>query len=163
MLSNDKPELTKASKPSTLEKSAKLGQKGFSKGLSGNLNGRPKGSRNKINLFVQQLIDENAEEIIGTLIEQAKGGNFPALKFLAERYVPPMRTRPIGIALPSIETPAEISKAYDQIWSAVGAGEITLDEMERLRAFLEAKQKAIESAEFVARLEKIEKFAEVGT
>ncbi len=42
MLSNDKPELTKASKPSTLEKSAKLGQKGFSKGLSGNLNGRPK-------------------------------------------------------------------------------------------------------------------------
>ncbi len=65
--------------------------------------------------------------------------------------------------LPSIETPADISKAYDQIWSAVGAGEITLDEMERLSAFLEAKQKAIESVELVARLEKIGKFAELST
>ena len=152
-----------SSKPSAPEMSAKKGHKGYAKGQSGNLNGRPKGSRNKISLLVQQLIDKNAEEIVGKLIEQAKGGDFPALKFLTERYVPPMRSRPIRTDLPSIETPAEILKAYDRIWSAVGAGEITLDEMERLKAFLEAKQKAIELVELVARMENLEIVAGLNT
>ena len=150
------PKSAKKLSPSAPEKSAKNGQKGWPKGTSGNLSGRPKGSRNKISLLVQQLIDENAEEIIGKLIELAKGGEFPALKFLAERYVPPMRSHPIRIYLPSIKTPAEILKAYDQIWHAVGAGEITLDEMERLKSFLESKQKGIESIELAARIEELE-------
>lgn len=156
-------ESAKSVKPSAPEKSAKGGQKGFPKGKSGNIKGRPKGSRNKISLLVQQLIDDNAEENIGKLIELANSGNFPALKFLAERHVPPMRSHPISIDLPSIKTPSEILEAYDQIWSAVGAGEINLDEMERLRAFLDAKQKAIDSAELVACMEKLELVAGLST
>ena len=146
----------KSSKPSVPAKSAKKGQKGFTKGISGYPKGRPKGSRNRATLIAQELFGDEIEEIVRQFIEAGKSGDIQVLKFIIGRTLPPMRSAPIEFSLPSIESPSEILKAYDRIWSAVGAGEITLDEMERLKAFLESKQNAIDSVELVTRMENLE-------
>ena len=50
----------KAAKPAATGKAAQNG-KGFQKNHSGNPNGRPKGSRNKASLIVEQMVDGEAE------------------------------------------------------------------------------------------------------
>jgi len=151
----------KPSKPSASASSPKKAGNKYAKGETGNANGRPKGSRNWATRISQQLIEGDAEEIILALIKKAKGGHFPAQKFLVERFLPPMRSRPISIGLPSIETPADIAKAIDQIWSAVGVGEITLDEAQQLLGLLDAKRRAISTADLAAEIEQIKEHMEI--
>ena len=142
----------KAVKPAAAGKAIQKGKKGIQKGLSGNPNGRPEGSRNWATRIAEQMLEEDAEAIIGAVIEKARGGYFPAQKFLMERLLPPKRTRPISIALPSIETAADVSSAVDKIWSAVGSGMITPDESEHLQRLLETKRKAIETHDLAAQI-----------
>ena len=64
--------------------SARRGQKGFTKGISGNPQGRPRGSTNKIQSFSQGLIDDHAEVIIAKALEMALDyGDIRALKLLS--------------------------------------------------------------------------------
>jgi len=131
------------------------GVKGYGPSESGNRNGRPRGSRNWASRLAEQMVEDDVEAIIGGLVEKAKGGDFQAQKFLAERLLPRKRSRPLSIPLPVIETAADIVVAIDQIWSAVGLGMITPDESDQLLRLLEAKRKSIETVELAAELEQI--------
>ncbi len=48
----------------TAQTLTKTGKKGFQKGISGNPNGRPTGSRNKLTLMAEALLDDEAEELV---------------------------------------------------------------------------------------------------
>ena len=148
----------KSSKPSAPAKSAKKGQKGFTIRISGNSKGRPKGSRNRATLIAQEMLGGEIEDIIRQLIKAAKGGDIQASKFIVGRILPPTRSAPIEISLPSIESPGDIVDAHSIIWSAVGAGDITLDEAQSLTDFLEAKRKAIETTELTAEIERVKEY-----
>ena len=151
--------ITKSKKPSgtVALKSSREGQKGFTKGLSGNPKGRPKGSRNKAGLLVQNLIDGKSEEIARAVIKRAIKGDFQAEKFCLERLLPPQRSRPVTVELPNIETAEDIQKAIDKIWTALSDGELTLDEATSLKDFVNSKREAIETAELASELEQIRK------
>ena len=151
--------ITKSKKPSgtVARKSAQKGQKGFTKGLSGNPRGRPKGSRNRAGLLVQNLIDGKSEEIVRAVIKRAVKGDFQAEKFCLERLLPPQRSRPVTVELPNIETAEDIQKAIDKIWTALSDGELTLDEATSLKDFVNSKREAIETAELASELEQIRK------
>jgi hypothetical protein len=53
--------------------------------------GRPRGSPNKKGLMLQQLLLENSEEIIGTLMDRAKKGDRAALALCVERLIPRLK------------------------------------------------------------------------
>jgi len=142
--------------------SARKGQKGFTKRISGYPKGRPKGSLNKTTVMARQLIEGEAEEIIGKLIEQAKDGDFASQKFIVERLLPLARSRTIRIALPNIDTPSDIVKAHDVIWAAVGAGQITLGDAADLHRLLEGKRQAFETADLAAMSEQLKEHMRIG-
>jgi hypothetical protein len=155
------PHRKNSSKPAARAKTAPKGTNRWQRGQSGNPKGRPQGSLNKATIFAKEMTLENLGEIIAAMHKAAVEGNVQAQKFLISRVVPPARSQPLEFELPPIETPKDIVKAFDAIWTAVGAGEISLEDMDRLRFFLESKQKAIEGTELAAKIERIE--AHLGT
>ena len=135
----------------------KKGKKGFKPGLSGNPAGRPNGSKNKLTLLAQKLLENGAEEIITAIIEKAKAGDSTAQRLCMERIMPPMRSSVIQINLPKLETPQGILKGYDVLFDALGKGDLTLEELDRLSDILENKRKAIETVILAEEMERIKK------
>jgi hypothetical protein len=135
--------------------SVKKGKKGFKKGLSGNPGGRPVGSRNKLTQLAQKLPANDAEEIITAIIEKAKAGDSTAQRLCMERIMPPMRSSVIQIDLPKLETAQDIMEGYDVLFDALGRGNLTLEELDRLSDVLENKRKAIETVVLAEEMERL--------
>ena len=130
--------------------------KPFEKGQSGNPNGRPKGTRNKTTLAMEALLDGEAEEITRKAIEKAKAGDMVAIRLCLERTISAVKSRPIEIDLPPVETSKDITAAHGVVIAAMGRGEITPDDARAIADVLEARRRAIETVELEARIEKIE-------
>jgi hypothetical protein len=63
----------------------------FKPGESGNPSGRPKGSKNKMKLLAEQLIGNNAKNIVKKVISMALNGNEACLKMCMDRILPAQR------------------------------------------------------------------------
>jgi len=61
----------------------------FQKGQSGNPNGKPKGTRHRVTMAAETLMEGEAEAITRKAIELAKGGDGPALRLCMDRIYPP--------------------------------------------------------------------------
>src|SRR5215207_8257838 len=57
----------------------------FEKGQSGNPAGRPRGSRGRATMALQDMLERDAESIARTAINLAKHGNIAALRICMER------------------------------------------------------------------------------
>ena len=121
--------------------------------------GRPKGSRNKVTLLVQQLLGAHAEAIIRKVLIQALQGDRYLLRLCVERICPPVREAPVRIHLGPTNTAAEIDGASQSVLRAVAKGRITPADGETLTKMLESRINAIKSAEFEARLARLEEAA----
>ena len=138
-------------------RSARKGQKGFTKGISGNPRGRPPGSTNKIQSLSQELINDHAPEIIAKAVELALDyEDIRAVKFLLDRLVPPKRSQPINLDLPKTRTPKELLAAFGEVENSLRRGEITADELRIVMHFLETKRRVIEDVDLVERIAKLE-------
>ena len=152
-----------AAKPAAPGKAVKTQTNGIPKDRpdkpNGGRRGRPEGSQNKATIYAKDVMEGDLKKVIGAMIAAALDGDIQAQKFLISRFVPPARSEPIQIELPPIKSPTDIVAAFDAIWDHVGAGRISLEDMERLRVFLEAKIKVIDLGEIDARIERLEKHA----
>jgi hypothetical protein len=120
------------------ERSARKGQKGFARGISGNPRGRPRGSTNKIQSLSQQLINDHAPEVIAKALEMAlELDDIRAVKFLLDRLVPPKRSQPIILDLPKTRTAKELLAAFGKVENSLRRGEITAEELRMVMLFLE--------------------------
>jgi hypothetical protein len=117
----------------------------FEKGHPGGP-GRPRGSRNQINVLLDQLAADNIEEIMGKLIEAARAGNRQAQRDVLKRLWTVPKGRPVEVDLPPIEEPADLVKAHAAVVAAVATGEITAEEASGLSAVLEGQRRAFELA-----------------
>ena len=68
---------------------------GFVKGISGNPNGRPRGSKNKITLMklalegeLRSQLKQDASEILAVAVNLAKSGETSMLKLLIDKMIP---------------------------------------------------------------------------
>src|SRR5215471_12161564 len=74
----------------------------FRKGASGNPKGRPPGSRNRVTLAVEAILDGEAERLTRKAVEMALAGNMAALRLCIERLAPVGHERPISAQIPEL-------------------------------------------------------------
>ena len=129
---------------------------GFQPGQSGNPAGKKPGTKNRATLAMEALLDGEAEGLTRKAIELAMEGDTTALRLCLERLCPPRKSRTVSISLPPIETASDVLTAFSDVLSAVGEGEVTVDEAQALAGILETKRKAIETVDIEARITKLE-------
>ena len=128
----------------------------FEPGQSGNPNGRPAGSRNKLTVAVEKLLEDDAETIAKKAIEMAKSGDTALIRLCLGRLSPPRKDRHIPFALPEMNSPADAVKAVATITDAVAAGELTPGEAAHLSQLVANYAKALEVIDLEERVSRLE-------
>jgi hypothetical protein len=130
--------------------------KAWKPGQSGNVAGKPPGTRNKATRMVLALMEDGAEAITKKVIELAEAGDLAAARLVIERLAPPVRERPIEVEIPNTENADGVSKAQQAVLEAVGCGELLPGEGQILAGIIEARRKAIETEELERRIAALE-------
>lgn len=86
--------------------------------------GRPRGARHKVTVACEALIEGQAERLTQLAIDRALGGDAIALRFVLERVLAPVRSRPMGIDLPSLDGPGAGQKVVAELVKALASGDI---------------------------------------
>jgi hypothetical protein len=120
----------------------------WQKGQSGNPAGRPRGSRNKTTVLMQNLLEDEAEAIARKAIEMAKGGDMAAIRVCMERLAPARRGAAISCELPPVETSGGAVAAMAAIIAAVAVGDVTPAEAASLARVIDRYMFARSLAEF---------------
>jgi len=128
----------------------------FRSGQSGNPAGKPKGTRHRLTVLAETLMEDEAGEVARAVIAAAKGGDMTAARLVLERIAPPRKGRPVAFDLPPVDKAEDVLSALGAILMAVSAGEITPDEAGSVAALLELKRKAIETIEIERRIAALE-------
>jgi hypothetical protein len=128
----------------------------FAKGTSGNLSGRPPGSRNKATLLMEELLEGEAEQLTRKVIELGKAGNIHALQLCLDRLTPPCRDRLVYFELPPMRSVDDISLGVTSIIAAVSEGKVTPQEGEVLSRILAEHANALQTRDIERRMEAVE-------
>lgn len=129
----------------------------FKPGQSGNPKGRPAGSRNRITIACEKLLDADAKAITAKAVDLAKAGDTIALRLCLERIVPPRKGAPIRFHLPQVTNTGDVRGAALAILAAVAEGRISPEEANAVAPLLEAVRRAIETDELATRLDALER------
>jgi hypothetical protein len=129
----------------------------FTKGQSGNPSGKPKGCRNATTILFDELLKDNAKELIEKTIEMAKGGDGPALRLCIERLAPARKDRPVWFDLPEMKEAKDAVSASAAIVAAVAAGDLTPSEAAELSKLVDSYARTLQAVEFEERLSKLER------
>jgi len=124
--------------------------------------GKPAGARNRATQAVQALLQGEAEALTRKAIDMALAGDSTALRLCIERLAPPPKDAPVRFPIPAMETVADASRAIGAIVAAVGAGELTPAEAERVASLIDTWRKAVETADLEARIAALEASQKVG-
>ncbi|MEJ1935925.1 DUF5681 domain-containing protein, partial [Nostoc sp. NIES-2111] len=129
----------------------------FQPGQSGNLAGKPKGTRNKTTLAIQALLDGEAEALGRKAVELALAGDTVALRLCIERILPPRKDRPLeDVDMPALKTGADAVAATARLFDHVASGTITPSEAGELAKLVETFTKSVELHELEQRLAALE-------
>src|SRR5262245_6916612 len=128
----------------------------FASGNRANPRGRPRGSRNKATLLVEELLANEAETLTRSLIRRAKAGNGTAPSLVFARLAPPRKDRPVAVPLPAIECIKDVPAAHGMLPRRVGAGVLSPGEACAIAQLLEIQRRALETIDLDARLAAIE-------
>jgi len=140
----------------TERKERKKGTGRFAKGASGNPAGRPPGSRNKLTLLMEALLEGQAEQLIQKAIDRGLAGDTHALRLCLDRIFPAPRDRPIHLRLPPIENGEQLSSAMSAVVEAIGDGRITPSEGETLARTMEVQNNVLTTGDLERRVEQLE-------
>ena len=132
----------------------------FEKGQSGNPAGRRQGSRNKVTLAIEEMLDGEAEVLTRKVIDLAKAGDMVALRLCLDRIFPSRKDRPVTFTLPTLDSAADAAKSSAIVVQAVASGDLTPSEAADLSKVLESFARTLEAADFEKRLAKLEQVIE---
>lgn len=128
----------------------------WAKGQSGNLAGRPKGSKHRALVALDAIGEHNAAKVLRVVVQQAIAGDLRAAEILLGRAWPPRRGRPVNITLPPIRTVFDLATALGAVADAVGRGEVTPEEAASVTTIFDALGRAIETGELARRVQALE-------
>jgi len=95
--------------------------KPFLKGASGNPFGKRPGSRNRVTIIAEEMLDCEVRALTRKVLEMALSGDAVAMRLCLDRIIGPRRERPLRFDLPPIETAADLHAAMAAITAAVSA------------------------------------------
>src|SRR6516165_1024859 len=124
----------------------------FRKGQSGNPGGKPRGCRNATTILFDELLRDNARDLIEKAIKMAKGGDGPALRLCIDRLAPPRKDRPVWFELPKISGARDAVSATAAIVAAVASGDLTPLEASELSKVVDGYARSLQTVEFEERL-----------
>ena len=129
----------------------------FLKGQSGNINGRPKGIRDKRTILAD-VLDIRKKELFDKALELALNGDTQMLRFFLERLIPKTRNELIKFDLPDCDMtkPNALLLIGSEILKAVANQVLTPEQGKALTDIVEAQRKNIETGELHARVTEIE-------
>lgn len=117
--------------------------------------GRPQGSRNAVSLFIDQLLEVEAEPITSKLVDMAMNGNITAIRLCMDRISPVKKGSTVMLDILPIQNISDTVLAMGMIISAVANGEITTREAIDLTAVIETYRKVIETRDISLRIQEI--------
>lgn len=118
--------------------------------------GKPKGARHRTTLAVEALLAGEAEALTRRAIEAALSGDPTALRLCLERIAPARREPTVQLALPPMREARDLPAALGALVAAVGAGDLTPSEAERIGRLLGETAKALELTELDRRISVLE-------
>lgn len=128
----------------------------FKKGESGNPKGKIKGTKNRITLTAEQLLEGELDNICRRLIEEALKGNMQAIKLILDRIMPPRKDRSLEIKIPKLNSPDDALNAISVIANAVACGGISPSEGESISRILDMYVKTVNTCDFNKRIKVLE-------
>ena len=128
----------------------------FAPGISGNPNGRRKGSRNKATRMAEALLDGEARALVRKAIDMALAGDVTAIKLCLERVLPRRHERTVSFAMPKVTTPEDAASALAAIMQAIGSGDLTPSEAKSLASLIETSVRSHELIDHEKRLSLLE-------
>jgi hypothetical protein len=134
----------------------------FQKGQSGNLQGKPKGTRNRTTILAQNLLEGEAEALVRKVVQLALDGDLTCLRICLERLVPPKKDAPIEIDLPDIGAVADIPKLFSVLTAKLREG-ITPSAARTVMDLAEGVRKSLEAADLGKRIGALEEEAKSRT
>jgi len=99
----------------------------FKPGRSGNPVGKAKGTRHRITVLAEKMMEDDAPAVVTAVLGAAKAGDMTAARIILDRVAPARRGRPVKFTLPTLETAAEIVRGLGAIVTAVADGTLTPD------------------------------------
>lgn len=130
----------------------------WQKGQSGNPKGRAAGSKNKATLLAEQMIGDEAEQIIRKCIDMALAGDPVAMKLCVDRIMPPLKEKPVKFTLPADVTNADLASLSASVLRAVATGALTPGEATAVAGLMASHRLNIEAEELKTRLSRLETF-----
>ena len=118
--------------------------------------GRPRGARHKATRAAEALLEGQAEALTQAAVDAALGGDVTALRLCLDRIAPAKRDAPVAFSLPELRTAEDAARAIGTILEAVGGGDLTPSEGERLAGLVESFRRTLETTEIEARLRALE-------
>jgi hypothetical protein len=115
----------------------------WQKGQSGNPAGRPRGSRNKVSLLRDHLLENEEEQLVRKVITSALEGDPHAMALCLDRLVPRCKERSIEVEAGPIENPQQVAAATSKVFDAMCSGHILPSEGEKLLNLLKFQLEAV--------------------
>lgn len=105
-----------------------------------------------------QLLQDNKDEILGTVIKLAKEGDTQALKLCLDRLIAPTKSNKITLGMSRrLKTIDDCVEAQSEILEKVASGDIYPHEAEYLTENIEKYLKTLEVRDLAQRIEQLEK------
>lgn len=120
------------------------------------LGGRTPGSRNRVTLAVEALLEGQHEALTQAAIAKALDGDTTALRLCLDRIAPARKDAAISFPLPPIKTVEDAVTASSALLAAVAGGEVTLEEAGRVMALMTAHKALVEAGDLEARITALE-------
>jgi len=118
--------------------------------------GRVRGSRNRITVAIESLLEGQHEALTKAAIDKALEGDTTALRLCLDRLAPPRKDAPISFEMPPVRSVADAVEASAAVLAAVAVGEVTPDEGGRVMALLTAHRAITETGDLEARIAALE-------
>ena len=119
--------------------------------------GRPRGSRNKVTVALERLLEGQGEAVIAKVVEEALQGQPMAMRLVFERLMGSRHERPLpDLHLPPIRSAADGAVVLAAIFAAVASGKITPGEGVALMQIVDSAVRAFSASDFDQRLGALE-------
>ena len=123
--------------------------------------GRPRGSRNKIAMAAQELINSHSlrvvrKALILALEDGKPTGQIAMLLALLDRIVPVRKEAPVNIGALPTGTICDVSKSSEALVKKATSGKLTITEAQGIADLLEGRRKALETEDLARRIAALE-------